>query len=414
MKKYLSLIFLTFIIFPSALKAQEKSLEYFLNQAKQNSPLLKDFDNQVSILKLDSAKIKAGFMPQVFGTSHFFYAPVLKGFGYDPVITNGQSFNALITVNKEINTRKRSNTYIQSIQLSKDSISTQKALSQVALAQNISAIYINTLGDQELLNLSEEILNLLQKEDDLLKKLTQNSVFKQTDYLAFKVNLEQQKLVVTQNLNQFKTDLRTLQYLSGLSDTTTYTLKPLNYLISEVPKFEQSLIAKTYKIDSLRNINDLALLNLNYQPRLSAFADAGYNTSFPTQAYKNFGASAGLSLTIPIYDGGQRKITEQQIKLKQMNISNYKYYYQNQYQQQLSQLRNIIKNYDQLIAQSKNQLTYSKTLVDANALQLSSGDARMTDYLLAIANYLQLRGNIIQNKINQLQAINQLHYFTVK
>lgn len=413
MRKYLSIL-LIFFVLPIGLKAQEKSLDYFLNQAKQNSPLLKDFDNQVSILKLDSAKIKAGFMPQVSGASHLFYAPVIKGFGYDPVITNGQLFDALITVNKEINTRRRSNTYIQSIQLSKDSLSTQKALSQAALAQNISAQYINTLGDQELLNLSKEILNLLEKEDDLLKRLTQNSVFKQTDYLAFKVNLEQQKLVVTQNFNQFKTDLSTLQYLSGLSDTTTYSLKPLDYTIAEVPKFEESLTAKTYKIDSLKTINDLSLLRLNYQPRLSAFADAGYNTSFPTQAYKNFGISAGLSLNIPIYDGGQRKMTEQQIKLQQMSINNYKYYAQNQYQQQENQLKNIIKRYDDLIAQSQNQITYSKTLVDANALQLSSGDVRMTDYLLAIANYLQLRANIIQNKINQLQAINQLRYFTVK
>ncbi|MDA9555761.1 TolC family protein, partial [Pelobium sp.] len=330
------------------------------------------------------------------------------------VITNGQLFDALVTVNKEINTRKRSHTYIQSIQLSKDSLYTQKALSQLTLAQNIAAQYINTLGDQELLKLSKEILSLLQKEDDLLKRLTQNAVFKQTDYLAFKVNLEQQKLVVSQNFNQFKTDLSTLQYLSGLSDTTTYSLKPLDYSVAEVPKFEESLTAKVYQIDSLKTINNLALLNLNYQPRLSAFADGGYNTSFPTQAYKNFGVSTGLSLNIPIYDGGQRKMTAQQIKLQQMSIMNYKYFAQNQYQQRENQLKNIVKSYEALISESQKQISYSKTLVDANALQLGSGDVRMTDYLLALANYLQLRANIIQNKINELQAINQLRYFTLK
>lgn len=413
MKKYLGILFVFFVL-PFSLKAQEKSLDYFLNHAKQNSPLLKGFDNQVSILKLDSAKIKAGFMPQFSGTSHLFYAPVVKGFGYDPVITNGQLFDALITVNNEINTRRRSNTYIQSVQLSKDSVSNQKAISEITLAQNISKQYIITLGDQQLLNLSQEILALLKKEDNVLKKLTQNAVFKQTDYLAFKVNLEQQSLVVTQNLSQFKTDLNSLQYFSGLSDTANYTLKTINITLPEVPKFEESVYARAYKTDSLKNINALSLLNLNYQPRLSAFANGGYNTSFTTQAYKNFGVSAGLSLNIPIYDGGQRKMTEQQIKLQQMSIKNYKYYAQNQYQQQQNQLKNIIKRYDDLLVQSTYQITYAKALVDANALQLSTGDVRMTDYLLSIANYLQLRASIIQNKINQLQAINQLHYFTIK
>ncbi|MEO6682201.1 MAG: hypothetical protein ABIN48_05190, partial [Ginsengibacter sp.] len=60
------------------------------------------------------------------------------------------------------------------------------------------------------------------------------------------------------------------------------------------------------------------------------------------------------------------------------------------------------------------QMEFSKTLVMANSLQLRSGDVRMTDYLLSINNYLNLRSSAVLNQSNRLLLINQLNHLLLK
>ncbi len=62
---------------------QQKNLDYFIQQGLDNSPLLKDYQNQVQINRVDSQRIRATYKPQVTGTSNNAYAPVIKGYGYD-------------------------------------------------------------------------------------------------------------------------------------------------------------------------------------------------------------------------------------------------------------------------------------------------------------------------------------------
>ncbi|HTN21775.1 MAG TPA: TolC family protein [Pelobium sp.] len=393
--------------------AQQKDLPYFLEQAKTNSPLLNDFQNQLSLLSLDSLKIRAGLSPQVNASSNLLYAPVIRGFGYDPAITNGQLVSGLITVSKEITTSARLKTLIKGLQLNRDSLGNQRSLSILDLEKSISAQYITTWGNQQLFELSKETLALLQKQDTLLKRLTQASVFKQTEYLAFKVNLEQQQLTVLQNQNQFKNDFAALNYLCGITDTSSQTLLPVPLQNINIPDFQNSLLYQKYSIDSLRTLNALNQVALNYKPKLNIFTDAGYQSSLPAQAYKNFGVSIGLNLSIPIYDGGLRKLNISQINLKQQSQNRYRDFYQSQYQLQKRQLQKMIVQYNELIAKANKQLNYSQTLINANALQLSTGDVRITDFLLSVKDYQNLRTSIVQNKINQLQIINQLHYFTI-
>ncbi|MBU0695119.1 MAG: TolC family protein, partial [Bacteroidetes bacterium] len=405
-----SLILIFFILFPFYLKAQEKNLDYFINQAKTNSPLLNDYQNQLLILSLDSSKLRAGLKPQVNASSNLLYAPIIRGIGFDPAITNGQIVSALVTVSKQITTKDRLNTLLKSLQLNRDSLGNQRAFTVLDLERGVSAQYITTWGDQQIVQLAKETLQLLEKQDTLLKKLTQGSVFKQTEYLAFKVNLEQQYLTLMQSQNQYKNDFAALNYLSGIADTTSYAISSPPVRVINVPKFTESLLFKKYQIDSLKTLNALDQLSLNYKPKLNVFADGGYQSSLPQQAYKNFGWSVGLNLSIPIYDGGLRKLTTQQINLNQRTQNKYRDFYKIQYDQQKNQFQRMIDQYESSINKAKKQLNYSKTLIDANALQMKTGDVRMTDYLISINNYLNLRVNIIQNKINQLQMINQLQY----
>jgi len=71
------------------------------------------------------------------------------------------------------------------------------------------------------LQFNRMFISLLQKEESLLKDLTEKNVYRQTDYLAFLVTLKQQGLQLKQLEIQFQNDYGTLNYLAGIVDTTT-------------------------------------------------------------------------------------------------------------------------------------------------------------------------------------------------
>ncbi|MFX8366278.1 hypothetical protein ABTL85_19135, partial [Acinetobacter baumannii] len=75
-------------------------------------------------------------------------------------------------------------------------------------------------ASQQQYNLSKEIIHLLNQEDIVLKKLTQSSVFKQTDYLTFKVTLQQNELTLEQQKADWQNNYSLLKYLSGIVDDT--------------------------------------------------------------------------------------------------------------------------------------------------------------------------------------------------
>jgi hypothetical protein len=68
--------------------AQPRTLEDYVQQAKENSPLIKGYQNQILQGQLDSLILKASLRPQVNMLSNNLYAPIINGHGYDESITN--------------------------------------------------------------------------------------------------------------------------------------------------------------------------------------------------------------------------------------------------------------------------------------------------------------------------------------
>jgi hypothetical protein len=195
--------------------AQNNNLDYYLNQALSNSPLIKDFQNQRLSLSLDSQIIRAALKPQVNGNSNNLYAPVINGYGYDEAITNGQQVSALIAVSKSFLANKSIATQISNLQLQSLIAGNNISITQQDLKKAVTDQYIVAFGEQLELDYNYHINELLEREDSLLKKLTQNNVYKQTDYLAFVVTRQQQLLSTSQLETQYQFDFSGLNYLAG-------------------------------------------------------------------------------------------------------------------------------------------------------------------------------------------------------
>ena len=124
--------------------------------------------------------------------------------------------------------------------------------------------------------------------------------------------------------------------------------------------------------------------------------------------------SVGVGVTIPIYDGHQKKMLLQQNQLSLDTRKKYLEQTQRQYQQQILQINNQMGQYDKMINTANQQITYAKTLVEANAKQLPTGDVKMVDFILSINNLLSLKGNIIQYNTTLFNLKNQLQYLIIQ
>jgi len=402
--------FLMLLIAISA-NSQEYNLEYYFSHARNNSPLLADYRNQMQAASVDSQLLKATQKIQVNGISSNYYAPTVSGWGYDKIITNGAQVSAFVQANKNIITAANLATQYETIRLMKESIGNTALLAEKDLRKTITAQYITVYGDFQALKFSREVLSLFRSEDSLLKKLTQSGVYKQTDYLTFYVSLQQQQLVVRQSEIQFRNDCATLNYMSGLVDTSLISVAAPDLQIGLLPDIISSPYYRQYTLDSLNLANQQKSIFYTYKPKLNIYADAGYNSSLQYQAYKNFGLSAGLNFSIPIYDGKQQRMKYQKINIAENTRQHYKDYFLKQYNQQIAQLTQQLRSTESLINDINGQIKYSGTLISVNKKLLETGEVRITDLILTVNTYLNARNLLNQNYVNRMQIINQINYW---
>jgi len=390
---------------------QVRTLSWYTEQAKKNSPLLKGYQNQVLSNKVDSQLLLAGFKPQVSFLANDSYAPVINGFGYDDAITNTANISALIQARKDFISKRYMGSLQKSITLQTQALQDTIRLTEKDLDRTITDQYILAYGDMLAMDYINEVYNLLKKEDDALRGLTRNNVYKQTDYLAFVVTMQQQELNFLQAQILYNSDYLILNYLAGVIDTTVVRLD--EPLLKESPSsgFLNSVFYSRYVTDSLRIANEHNIIEYTYKPKFGIVADAGYNSSLYLTPYKNFGVSAGIGVTVPIYDGKQKILKHNKLNIEERTRIANRDFFINQYNQQVTQLYQQLRSTDALIEKISRQIEYTNTLIAADLKMLETGDVKLTDLILAINNYFNARNLLRQNNISKLKIINQINYF---
>ncbi len=403
-------LFCLLFIFLSG-SGQVRTLSYYTGQARQNSPLLKGYWNQISSGRIDSQILSATLKPQVNFVSMDSYAPVIGGWGYDNAITNDANATALMQARKDFISKGYLGSLQRSISLQRQSLLDTIKLSEQDIARTITDQYIIAYGDMLTMDFITEIYNLLRKEDEALKRLTRDNVYKQTDYLAFVVTMQQQELNFRQAQILFNSDYLVLGYLAGVTDTIVGRLEDPMLKDTVLPDFSHSVFYQRYITDSLRIVNEHHLIDYSYRPKFALFADAGYNSSLQYKAYQNFGVSAGVGLTVPVYDGKQKILKHNKLNIEEKTRVAERDFFVNQYTQQISQLYQQLNAMDSLIEKISEQIRYTETLITAYLKMLETGDIKLTDLIIAINNYYSTRNLLKQNNINKLKIINQINYW---
>jgi len=406
-RKNLTLLVLFLV---SGILAHAQQLDFYLQKGLENSPLLKDFRNQIISGKLDSLLTLASYKPQINQVSRAMYAPVAKKYGYDEAITDGGNYSAVVSLEQSLfNQRAKSNQF-KAISLIKQTIEADSKITEIELKQAITEQYLSAYADGLQIEFYRNTLTLLKEEQTILKSLAEQGIYAQTDLINLSLSISAQNVGIQQANLQFRNSLAVLNYICGIAESSTAKLEKPELTVQNNFNVNSSPAMQKFRIDSLKNINSKELVDLNYRPKVSAFADAGFQAIRPENIPLNFGTSFGMNLTVPIYDGKQRKIQYEKTALAENSRLDYQVFYTSQYKQQVNQLTEQLKLTDELILGIRNQLSEQEKLIAIYKMEIGKGMVRFLDFLDAVNNYTQAKNNLTISEMNRLQIINQMNY----
>jgi len=406
-KSFYSTLILAVLIFG---KVFGQSLDTYISAAIKNSPLLYDYNNQMLAGRFDSLLIIAAFKPQINQVSQAMYAPTGSGWGYDEAITNGGNYSAVVNVTQSLFNKKHISGQLQSIDLLNQTLKNNAKITVIDLKKSITAQYLTAYTDFMQYQFNQSVLTRLSDEQKIVKILVDKGVYLMTDYMNLQVLTTAQKIAISQSFLQLKNDVAVLNFICGVTDQQEINLVKPEIIVQNDPGYESSPLFAQFTIDSLKNTNNKQIIDLNYRPRLSAFADAGFNSIAPENIPHNFGGSFGVNFSIPIYDGKQRKLQYDKINLAENTRIYYKQYYSSQYKLQFGQLTSQLKLTENLIGEIGNQLSEQEKLIDLYRIEIEKGLIRFLDYLTVLNNYTATKNTFLVTEMNRLQIVNQLNY----
>jgi len=415
-------ILLLFICLSNFLYAQY-NLNFFINKALSNSPVIKDFGN-LSLInnlqeKLDAAQNSA---LQVYLSSNVLFSPYFnnngvwftpnpdpKAIGYDAAITNGGLYSAQINLEKNIFNGGLLNALKEQHFAERKSYKNKSVMEKHNLRKQVTDLYLGTLRYLMLYNLSKEIENNLSSQLKITGDLVAKGYAKASDYLLLKIQLKTSEIDREQTWQNYKSGLSQLYSLCGIKDTQTVKIDSLN--LSIFSDLKGSKFLTQYYLDSLTTASQQKVFETKYQPQVNLFFNAGLNAVELNDIQRKFGISAGINFSLPILDGGQKDITRQQTYIAEQSITDYKKYLSENIYVKRKDAYNRIKALGKNISDLKVQINDYKRLLGLSEKELQQGNLSMIEYLTIIKNYIDLQKNEITTNINYQVEISNFNYW---
>jgi outer membrane protein TolC len=391
--------------------AQERRLEYFIRQGLKNSVLISDLHNQVRSNSVDSLLVKALNKPQVGFRGYAYYAPVINHYGYSDILTNIANLTSVLNVSQTIFNKRTVEANLMRTGIQHESLSNEIRLAEKELKKVITESYLEVYSVYTGIAFDRELLTFAKEEAKILRSLTESGIYRQTDYLSFMNDLQAQELSIREQQIRYLKQITDLNILCGITDTVEIIpVKPEAEEIFPV-KPGHSPFFERFRIDSLRIANQKLLFDRTYKPAVNWFSDAGLINNDPTVIYQNFGLSIGLSFTIPVYDGNQRKLNSLKLKTVEESRTGYAAAFRREVDQRLYQLHRELEQTSALLPLDQSQARNSELLVSQQRELVSHGAVSITDYLVAVRNYITARRNLNQHEVRILQIRNEMNYW---
>ena len=399
------------------------NLNYFIDKAMNNSPVVKDFGNLYLInnlqKKLDYAQNSAF---QVYLSSNLLFSPYFNNngvlftpnpdpnaIGYDAAVTNGGLYSAQINLEKNIFNGGLLNALNAQRQAQGESYNNKTKEEKHSIEKQVTDQYLNTLQYLQLYRLSKSIEGNLNSQIKITGDLVEKGYAKASDYLQLKIEKRTQTIEMDQTWQNYKSGLAQLYSLCGIKDTQTVMIDTAN--LSLVKPNKSSNFLTQYRLDSLNAAAQQNVFETKYLPQVNLFFNAGLNAVELNGIDRKFGMSAGINFSLPILDGNQRSITRQQTQLSEETLSDYKNYLAKNISMQRMDSDNRIASLKKNLDDLNTQLVDYKKLITLSESQLQQGNLSMIEYLTILRNYIDMQKNKITTEINYQIEISNYNYW---
>ena len=403
----------------------QHSLSYYLEQAQANSTQIYGNQNLIAANELEGDRLRAEFTkPQVSLTGDYLMSPYFnnggtlvttvpsdRAIGYDPAITNGGLYSALISVNQPLFNQVRFRTNYQQVLLQNQTYRYQNQRTLNDLTKAITGQYILTYRDQEQIQNSREVVQLLTEQLAIAERLVNAGVVKRSDYLLLSIEQKARQADLLNFQTTFFNDLIVLDTLAAVTQSPDTVILTEPGLVLQSPTDSTSRFFRQYTLDSLRIETAQQVTNLIYKPQVSLTADGGLNATTLTNLPRKVGFSAGVSFRWLLFDGYQRRINERKNRLLQETIQARQ---QRFIDQQAVRFRRIIQAIDLLdekINLLQGELTDYRAVLQDYRNQVATGQLSVIDYVNTLKSFILLQNELTLAQADRRTLINEHNYW---
>jgi len=407
--------------------SQQRDLNYYLEQAQQNSPLIQKNKNDSRIIDLDLLQTEKILKnPEINLESSILFAPIISHTsnsnrldlvsngsdnysGYDLGITNGGQYQAFISLKQPLLGQSSLKIYANKSDISKKQNNNSTSLTIHEMEQLVSYQYILCRKSKVQIKNGEDLITQLDDQLNTLKKLVNSAVYKHTDLLLLQI--EKQNLEISNKAfeDDYKSNLYDLNLLCGIKDSSIVDIQESDFQMR--PEITlQSRFLTSYRLDSLGIMADKSISELKYKPQLSLFANAGLNAVY-LPAFNRLGMSAGLTFSMNLYDGNQRKLERDKSNVNINTLQFEKSHFRTQQEINKIKIKSQINSLNNRTVLIENQLKQYDKLYDAYQNELKQGLISVMDFKNLLKDITAKKQDFLLLKMEKQLLVNSYNYW---
>ena len=416
-----------FLLFSIASNSQRPDLNYFLEKAKSNSPLINRSKNENIIADLDLSQVRSILSkPEISIESAVLFAPIIshdnnsnkfqfvsegadKYTGYDLAVTEGGQYQAVVSVKQSLFTASKYQVYSEMNDISHRINENNIALTIHETEQLVTYQYLLCLKSGLEVENSSLILKELGEQISILKKLVENAVYKQTDLLLLQIEYKNYEVELNMRKADYRNNFYDMNLLCGINDTTLHEIQEINLQLKTANSTSSQFLT-SYSLDSLNILKSLSIEELKYKPEVGLFADAGLNAVY-LPSFNRFGFSTGLTFKMNLFDGRQKEIMRNRAVINLNSIGFEKNNFITKNDIYKNKTISNIKSLDERLIIIEEQSSQYKTLFDVYTRELSQGEISALAYKYLLKDISAKMRERLLLKMEKQMLINSYNYW---
>ena len=405
-----------------------KSLHYYIETAKENSPLIADYRNRTEIEQAELERLKAMYThSRLELNGDYLFVPIVSKdggraafkwnarsatdyYGYDLGESSG-SFHAGATWTHPLLGRSPYNVTPVTLMINTDMANNRIRMEEHQLERSVTEQYLLCLLDKAQIDFTDSVGTVIDRRIEIVRKLVANGLSKQSDLNLLMIEREANAELHTAACQDYHTHLMDLNLLCGIDEVTDVALSDISQPVRLRNDGESSLFTEQYRLDSLNTAVALRSFNLQYKPKLDLFVNGGLQVGDFSGWYRHFGLSAGVTLSWTIFDGRQKRQKERQAVWQQNTIRTYKENSEYQRNMRIKQCLSELGRYDERERALERQLAEYESVLADYGKEMDAGQVSVLDYITVLRSKIQTEKDRLLLRTNKQLVIAAYNYW---